>query len=370
MAISVSFKVSGSGGSTFTLELEPSTTVQELKSLASIQCSIEAEQMKIIFKGRILKNEDALESLQVAEGSTMHIVKSAPSASAANGAAATTPATTPASPADATTPNAPTPATAALPLSPAASVGGAPLGGMPDLNAMMSDPAMMQSMQQMMGGMGGGGGSPGATPVGAGLGAAGMPGMDMDPAMMSQMLQNPMVQSMMQNLASNPQMLQTMIQSNPLLQNMAQQNPMLQAMLSNPQMLQAMMNPQMLQMVAQMRQGMPGLGAPGAMSQTPAATGTPALGNVEGNPGGATPSAMFNPSMMQAMQAMMGGGMGGGPGVGGVANPTDATPAEQRFATQLDQLSNMGFPDKHSNLQALQTAHGDVNQAINSLLGA
>merc|ERR1719197_2278290 len=122
-------------------------------------------------------------------------------------------------------------------------------------------------------------------------GLGGMGGQGPDPAMMSQMLQNPMVQSMMQNLASNPQMLQTMIQNNPMLQNMAQQNPMLQSMLSNPQMLQAMMNPQMLQMVAQMRQSMPGLGAPGAMLQTPTATGTPALGTTaEGSPDGALPS--------------------------------------------------------------------------------
>merc|ERR1719335_2173356 len=101
--------------------------------------------------------------------------------------------------------------------------------------------------------------------------------MNMDPAMMSQMLQNPMVQSMMQNLASNPQM------------------------------LQAMMNPQMLQMVAQMRQSMPGLGAPGAMSQMPTATGAPAPGTTsEASPGGALPSPMFDPVMMQAMQTMMG----------------------------------------------------------------
>merc|ERR1719324_1709771 len=143
-------------------------------------------------------------------------------------------------------------------------------------------------------------------------------------------------------------------------------------MLNNPQMLQAMMNPQMLQMVAQMRQSMPGLGAPGAMSQMPTATGTPTPGtNTEGSPNGALPSPMLDPAMMQAMQAMMGGGggMGGGPGFGGLPNPADSVPAETRFATQLDQLANMGFPDKHSNLQALQTAHGDVNQAINSLLG-
>merc|ERR1712118_484705 len=84
------------------------------------------------------------------------------------------------------------------------------------------------------------------------------------------------------------------------------------------------------------------------------------------NPGsGAPPMPMFNPAMMQAAMQMMGGANMGG----GMPNPADARPVEERYANQLDQLANMGFPDKHSNLQALQTAGGDVNQAINSLLG-
>ena len=71
------------------------------------------------------------------------------------------------------------------------------------------------------------------------------------------------------------------------------------------------------------------------------------------------------------MQGGMGGGMGGGmPGLGGAAaNPADTRLAEERFTVQLDQLVNMGFADRPSNLQALQMANGDVNQAINFLLG-
>merc|ERR1719229_355152 len=156
-----------------------------------------------------------------------------------------------------------------------------------------------------------------------------------------------------------------------MLQNMAQQNPMLQQMLSNPQLLQTMMNPQVLQSMMQMRQAMAGAGAPGAAPQTPAALAAPAPG--ADGPGMGVPSPMLDPAMMQAAMQMMGGGLGGGAGMGmggGASGPEDARPAEERFSTQLDQLSSMGFPDKHSNLQALQTAHGDVNQAINALLGA
>merc|ERR1711972_855410 len=106
------------------------------------------------------------------------------------------------------------------------------------------------------------------------------------------------------------------------------------------------------------------------MPQTPA---TPAA------PGGAQqtapPNPMFNPAMMQQMmQAMQGGGMGMGVGSvmnGGFTSPTpaDTRPAEERYAAQIKQLENMGFPDKHSNIQALVQSNGDVNQAINSLIG-
>ena len=70
-----------------------------------------------------------------------------------------------------------------------------------------------------------------------------------------------------------------------------------------------------------------------------------------------------------------GGGMGGGmppPAGGGMPPPAaiaDSRPPEERFATQLEQLNNMGFPDRNSNIQALVQSNGDVNQAINFLLG-
>mmetsp|Transcript_26269 Transcript_26269/g.73495 ORF Transcript_26269/g.73495 Transcript_26269/m.73495 type:complete len:84 (-) Transcript_26269:107-358(-) len=76
------------------------------------------------------------------------------------------------------------------------------------------------------------------------------------------------------------------------------------------------------------------------------------------------------PAMMQQMMQMLGGGGMGGPMNAGFGAPADTRPAEERYAVQLQQLESMGFSDKHSNLQALQTANGDVNQAINALIGA
>jgi len=351
MAMNVNFKVSGSGAKTFSLDLEPDLTVEEVKCLAMESCGLEPAQMKIIFKGRILKDTETVGGVHVAAGSTMHIVKSGPSAAstAPTQAQTETPVATPAAaPAD-------TPAQAVASPSP----------GMPaDLGGMLADPAMMHAGMEMMGDMGGGMSGAGA-PLG---GMFGMEGMLRDPQAMQQMLQSPMVQQMMQNISQNPQMLQAMMQNNPMIQQMTQNNPMLQQMvqqmLSNPQLLQTMMNPQVMQSMMQM-QGMAGTGAPGAVSQTPATAGAPALATP-----GASPDTMFNPVMMQQMMQAMQGSMGGGVnGAGGVPPATDGRPLEERYVLQVQQLENMGFPDKHSNIQALSQTNGDVNEAINALLG-
>merc|ERR1719222_302152 len=155
-----------------------------------------------------------------------------------------------------------------------------------------------------------------------------------------------------------------MVQNNPMLQQMSQNNPMMQQMLNNPQMLQTMLNPQMLQGMMQMQQGMAGMNGAGA-HQAPAIT---AHGGAQQ---AAPPNPMLNPDMMQQMMQAMQGGMGNGLNGGfGSPNPADTRPAEERYGTQLQQLESMGFPDKHSNLQALSQSNGDVDQAINALLGA
>eukprot|EP00930_Biecheleria_cincta_P051399 TRINITY_DN3657_c0_g1_i2.p1 TRINITY_DN3657_c0_g1~~TRINITY_DN3657_c0_g1_i2.p1 ORF type:complete len:285 (+),score=48.55 TRINITY_DN3657_c0_g1_i2:23-856(+) len=190
MPVNVSFKVSGAGGSSFSLDLEPSLTVAEVKQLAKEKASIEPERMKIIFKGRILKDTETLESQNVESGCTMHVVRSVPSSSPAPAAVPAATATTPATPSEggyaATTPVA-SPAATTVPGAPmsgapatdplAATLGagglGAPSGASANpMAAMMNDPSMMQAAMQMLGGggMGGTAGVPG-TP-----GAGGIPG--------------------------------------------------------------------------------------------------------------------------------------------------------------------------------------------------
>lgn len=56
-------------------------------------------------------------------------------------------------------------------------------------------------------------------------------------------------------------------------------------------------------------------------------------------------------------------------GAGGTSTVDSSLPPEERFATQLEQLEQMGFPNKQNNLAALSATNGNVDMAIDRLLG-
>lgn len=108
--------------------------------------------------------------------------------------------------------------------------------------------------------------------------------------------------------------------------------------------------------------------------------------NAAGNNGSPLPNPMMgqnnpflqDPASLQALMQAMGGGNGGNGGdtnanpmanlmnmFGGAAPaPADSRPPEERFATQLRQLNEMGFFDFDRNIQALTRSGGDVNGAL------
>ena len=55
-------------------------------------------------------------------------------------------------------------------------------------------------------------------------------------------------------------------------------------------------------------------------------------------------------------------------GGAGTQAPTDSRPPEERYATQLEQLQNMGFFDARANLRALLMSGGSVEAALSILL--
>jgi ubiquilin len=108
--------------------------------------------------------------------------------------------------------------------------------------------------------------------------------------------------------------------------------------------------------------GLPGMGGMGANTNTSASTtntNTPATGGT--NPTGDQSINQLFGQMMSTMAQQQGGGnpLGGNPQV----------PPEQRFQIQLEQLSTMGFHDRAANIQALSSTGGDVNAAIERLIG-
>merc|ERR1711892_826708 len=235
--------------------------------------------------------------------------------------------------------------------------------------------------------------------LGAGLGEGGglftSPGMQSllgqmrdNPTTMNQMMYAPYMQTLFSSPQANPDQASSMLAANPLFAG----NPALQQQMQqmkNPQVQQMMGNPDALQAIMQIQSGMERLrttapdlfqsmGLPSMPPNlVPSAAQAPAPGTPAANPTNPTsPPTTLNPSST------------GGVGTGGVPNMSpdmfstfmtgmlgqmragDASaPPEERFASQLDQLSSMGFNDRQANVQALMATMGDVNAAVERLLG-
>lgn len=110
----------------------------------------------------------------------------------------------------------------------------------------------------------------------------------------------------------------------------------------------------------------------------PAAAGSTPSGQTGGNAPAANPFGLFGmpqgaagnpfgitPEQMQQFMQMMGGGAG----MGAAAAPADTRPPEERYADQLVQLNEMGFHDFDQNVAALRRSGGNVQAAVNFLLG-
>ncbi|KAK1174682.1 ubiquilin-1-like [Acipenser oxyrinchus oxyrinchus] len=196
-----------------------------------------------------------------------------------------------------------------------------------------------------------------------------------NPQLMQNMLSAPYMRSMMNSLSHNPDLAAQMMLNNPLFsgnpqlqEQMRQQLPVFLQQMQNPETLSAMSNPRAMQALLQIQQGLQTLAAeaPGFIP----GFGQGNVGGVGGVGGtGSTPSTGSNTSsqgsgetgqqqfVQQMLQALAG------------ANPQMQSP-EVRFQQQLEQLSAMGFLNREANLQALIATGGDVNAAIERLLGS
>lgn len=202
------------------------------------------------------------------------------------------------------------------------------------------------------------GAAAGGVPVGlGGLGLGGLMGRGMggaglaSPEAMAQMMQNPMVNEAVRSMMSNPALMQSMMDTNPMMRSMLQGNPMMRSavtsLMSNPQLMEQMLNPANLQAMAQMQTAMQQLQNSGLMPNgMPAPDASAGLGG-------------FGSDEMRAMMSQI---------MGADARPAVVTDPETTYASQLQQLQDMGFYDRQANIAALQATGGNVNAAVERLL--
>ncbi|CAO2624573.1 UBQLN2 [Lemmus lemmus] len=199
-----------------------------------------------------------------------------------------------------------------------------------------------------------------------------------NPQLIQNMLSAPYMRSMMQSLSQNPDLAAQMMMSSPLFaanpqlqEQMRPQLPNFLQQMQNPDTIAAMSNPRAMQTLATEAPGLiPSFGPIGPIGPTvpassPGSTGTgvPTATTVTSSVPTETtsPTSDSGPSqqfIQQMVQALAG------------ANPPQLPNPEVRFQQQLEQLSAMGFLNREANLQALIATGGDINAAIERLLGS
>lgn len=173
--------------------------------------------------------------------------------------------------------------------------------------------------------------------------------MSDNPSLMEGMLNAPYTRSMMEALSQDPNMAANLIGNSPLLQanpqlqeQMRTMMPQMLQQMQSPEVQQMMTNPQAINAILQIQQGMeqlrqvaPGLvGSMGIPPPPPGTTQPPQTGN--------QPAPAQQQLFGDFMQRMLNG-------MTNQANPSQ--PPEERYQSQLEQLTQMGFVNREANLQ-------------------
>ncbi|KAL4932035.1 ubiquitin domain-containing protein DSK2 [Aspergillus undulatus] len=316
----ITFSVKASNDAKFTLTLPLSTPVSELKEKLSSSeyADTPAERQRLIYSGRVLKDNDTLATYKIKDGHTIHLVKSAASnlqQRSAPGAQSSTTTSTPDGSA--------TPASTGVP-------------GVPTNFAAGTG-------NDLLAGLTGGRFAGFANLPGAGMfGPDGGMGAPPNAESMLEMLENPQMQSMMTEALSNPNMIDMMIQSNPMLRDI----PGAREMLQSEQFRRTMTDPQTLRNMLEMQRLMGPLGGRGGGSAFPApgvTNTTPEENRDTQNNSGANATRNpppFNPFMPQGLgagnpfAALFGGNQG--MGAGASAGQTGASQTESGGTTGSD----------------------------------
>jgi len=196
--------------------------------------------------------------------------------------------------------------------------------------------------------------------------------MSDNPQLMQNLMSAPYTRSMLEAMSADPNLASNLINQSPIVagnpalqEQMRSMMPQFLQQLQNPDMQDAMTNPQALNAIMQIQQGMeqlrqvaPGLVGPLGVPPAPVTTTTPTTGGntaTTTTPQQSGNQALFSDFMTRMLQGMANN-----------ANPNQ-TP-EERYSSELEQLAAMGFVNRDANLQALTATFGDINAAIERLL--
>ncbi|XP_018366883.1 PREDICTED: ubiquilin-1 [Trachymyrmex cornetzi] len=188
-----------------TVEIEENATIKEFKEAVSKKFNAQADQLCLIFAGKIMKDHETLSTHNIKDGLAVHLVIKAPRT--------------------ATTQNQESNSASR----PQADVSASPfglgsLGGLMGLESLGLGSANFIDLQQRM-----------------------QRELLSNPETMRQVLDNPLVQSLM----NDPENMRNLVTANPQMQELMQRNPEISHMLNNPELLRQTMelarNPSMLQ---------------------------------------------------------------------------------------------------------------------------
>ncbi|KAI1074889.1 hypothetical protein F5B20DRAFT_562188 [Whalleya microplaca] len=288
----ITFKVKTSGDTQHTITMAETATVTDLKNkLAGADLeNIPVERQRLIYSGRVMKNDEPLSTYKIRPGNTVHLVKSAASNPTPAAATSSSSASTP------TAPQIPTNMAAGTANNPLAGLTGARYAGLTNLpSADMFGPD------------------------------GGMVGSMMDEEQLATMLSNPNVAQQLNEMMNNDQFLDMMIQQNPMLRS----NPNAREIVRSPFFRHMMTNPEALRSAARIQRAIRGgqgsqsaFPMPGVTDNTP---GAAAAGN-NSNPGanqaaGAAPINPFDPSAWGNIAAPGASAAGAGSPGANAANP-------------------------------------------------
>ena len=73
----IAFTVKAANENKYSVSLPPTATIAELKEKLAQMSDVSAERQRLIYSGRVMKNEETLEFYKVKSGNTVHMVKGA-----------------------------------------------------------------------------------------------------------------------------------------------------------------------------------------------------------------------------------------------------------------------------------------------------